>query len=64
MTAIDSTGASGPQPEAVGQPARSLHRFPRFPDSYRGRWLSEGLWANRTLHDLFDESSASRVDDA
>ena len=64
MTLIDSTDASGPQPEAAGQPARSLHRFPRFPDSYRERWLSEGLSANRTLHDLFDESTASRADDA
>ena len=64
MTAIDSTCASGPQPEAAGQAARRLHRFPRFPDSYRERWLSGGLWANRTLHDLFDARTASRADDA
>ena len=64
MTASDSTRASGPQPEAAGQPARSLRRFPCFPDSYREWWLSAGLWANRTLLDLLEERTASRADDA
>jgi non-ribosomal peptide synthetase component E (peptide arylation enzyme) len=64
MTAIDSTRASGPQPEAGRKGDRSHQRFPRFPDSYRERWLPAGLWADRTLHDRFDERTASRADDA
>lgn len=32
------------------------HDFPCFPPSYRDMWVSKGLWADRTLHDLFDET--------
>ncbi|MCZ7530169.1 MAG: AMP-binding protein [Acidimicrobiia bacterium] len=38
------------------------HEFPRFDDSYRQRWVSAGLWADQTLHDLFDETVAERPD--
>jgi acyl-CoA synthetase (AMP-forming)/AMP-acid ligase II len=38
-------------------------RYPRFSDRYRQRWISGGNWADRTLHDLFDESVAEGPDD-
>ena len=38
------------------------HDFPRFDDEYREHWISVGLWGDRTLHDLFDETVAERVD--
>ncbi len=38
-------------------------RFPRFSESYRKRWISAGNWADRTLHDLFDERVAAHPDD-
>ena len=38
-------------------------RFPRFSDAYRQRWVSAGLWGNRTLHGLFDKTVESRPDD-
>lgn len=37
-------------------------RFPRFDDDYRERWVDAGLWTDRTLHDLFDETVAERPD--
>ncbi|MBW2383855.1 MAG: AMP-binding protein, partial [Deltaproteobacteria bacterium] len=38
-------------------------RYPKFPDSYRQRWIDSGHWAQRTLHDLFDESVALAPDE-
>lgn len=32
------------------------HEFPTFSPEYREMWVSKGLWADRTLHDLFDET--------
>lgn len=37
-------------------------RFPRFDGDYRKRWLDAGLWTDRTLHDLFDETVRERPD--
>lgn len=37
-------------------------RFPRFPDSYRARWVEAGNWADRTLHDVFDETVTATPD--
>jgi acyl-CoA synthetase (AMP-forming)/AMP-acid ligase II len=37
---------------------RGRERYPRFSEAYRERWRSSGHWAERTLHDLFDESVA------
>jgi len=54
-----------PESQATGDasPAPKASRFPVFPDAYRRRWLAAGNWANRTLHDVFDERVASRPDD-
>ncbi len=30
--------------------------FPKFPAAYRERFVSSGLWLDRTLHDYFDET--------
>jgi acyl-CoA synthetase (AMP-forming)/AMP-acid ligase II len=38
------------------------HDFPRFTAEYRRRWVDAGLWGDRTLHDLFDETVAQRPD--
>lgn len=38
------------------------HTFPHFTDSYRDMWVSKGLWADRTLPDLFDETVAADAD--
>jgi len=38
------------------------HEFPRFSESYRDMWVSKGLWADRTLHDLFYETVESNPD--
>ncbi len=46
--------------------ARSLgggHDFPRFDDDYRKRWISAGMWGDRTLHELFDETVEARADE-
>ncbi len=42
--------------------AERSQRFPRFDDTYRKRWVDAGLWTDRTLHDLFDETVAERPD--
>jgi len=41
---------------------RGRDRFPRFPESYRARWIQAGSWADRCLHDLFDETVAEQPD--
>ena len=33
-------------------------RYPRFSPEYRERWVKGGNWADKTLHELFDESVA------
>jgi len=38
------------------------HAFARFDPEYRRRWVEAGLWGDRTLHDLFDETVAARPD--
>ena len=38
------------------------HEFPRFDPEYRQRWVAAGLWGDRTLHELFDETVAARPD--
>lgn len=43
-------------------PARHPDRFPRFTEEYRQHWIDAGLWQNRTLHDLFDETVAAQPD--
>lgn len=37
-------------------------RFPRFPDEYRARWASAGMWRDLTLHGVFDETAAATPD--
>jgi acyl-CoA synthetase (AMP-forming)/AMP-acid ligase II len=37
-------------------------RYPHFSDAYRERWVSAGLWSQRTLHDLFDETVDEAAD--
>ena len=32
--------------------------FPTFPSHYRERFVAQGLWLDRTLHDYFDETAA------
>jgi len=42
--------------------SRGRDRYPRFSEAYKERWRSAGNWADRTLHDLFDESVAEGED--
>ena len=42
--------------------SRGRDRYPRFSEAYEERWRSAGNWADRTLHDLFDESVAEGED--
>jgi acyl-CoA synthetase (AMP-forming)/AMP-acid ligase II len=55
----ESPPAQGPG--AAAGPHRA--RYPRFSKEYRQRWISGGNWADRTLHDLFDETAAEAPDD-
>jgi len=41
---------------------RGRERFPRFDDGYRQRWIEKGLWADTTLHAVFDETVAQYGD--
>ncbi len=41
----------------------SRAEFPTFPPDYRERFVSKGLWLDRTLHDYFDETVA-RIPDS
>ena len=43
-------------------PTRHPGRFPRFTEAYRQRWIDAGLWQDRTLHDLFDETVVAQPD--
>ncbi len=40
----------------------SRAEFPSFPADYRERFVSSGLWLDRTLHDYFDETVARLPD--
>ena len=40
----------------------TAERFGRLPDEDRRRWSATGQWADRTLHDLFDETVAAKPD--
>jgi len=37
-------------------------RYPGFSEAYKKRWKDAGNWAQRTLHDLFDENVAEDPD--
>ena len=53
------------QPEADTKDVRMAdrsRRLPRFDDAYRKRWIDAGLWTDRTLHGLFDETVAEHPD--
>jgi acyl-CoA synthetase (AMP-forming)/AMP-acid ligase II len=52
-----------PSPTGIVAESSPVERFPRFSESYRERWISAGNWADRTLHDLFDEYVAAHPDD-
>ena len=41
---------------------RGQERFPHFSDAYKEGWTASGHWAQRTLHDLFDENAAEAPD--
>ncbi len=47
----------------MSAPGAGTQRFPRFGAEYRRRWIDKGLWADRTLHDLFDDTVAARGGD-
>jgi acyl-CoA synthetase (AMP-forming)/AMP-acid ligase II len=54
---------SPPAADPGAAPKSHRDRYPRFSKEYRQRWISSGSWADRTLHDLFDESVAEAPDD-
>jgi acyl-CoA synthetase (AMP-forming)/AMP-acid ligase II len=58
---MSSTAGGQPVPSAPGHPRG--HDFPRFGESYRQQWVEAGLWADETLHELFDRTVEARPDE-
>jgi acyl-CoA synthetase (AMP-forming)/AMP-acid ligase II len=52
-----------PSQKGAGRRAAAEGRYPRFSAAYRQRWVDQGNWGDRTLHDLFDENVAAAPDD-